>query len=315
MKIISFMNYKGGVGKTTITSNVACELAFRGYKVLAIDLDPQTNLTLSFVDIDEYEKLVDNNKTIKAWYDVFIDDNQDMSLQDLIIKPNKANNKIVDFGGKGSVDLISSHLELINVDMELATMFGGANDRTFRSSFLRLFSRLKKGIEGLTADYDYVLIDCPPNFNIVTQNAIIASDYYLVPTKADYLSTMGIDQLYRHVNSLREKYNNFVNKHNSQNVKNKNSVFYHEISTEMLGVVFTMLTIYSGEPIKRQKMYIERVRNLNPVFDAYTRVNNTLNAEAPESGLPITLMGNLNEQYEPIRKELEQITDEIINKA
>ena len=202
MQTISFINYKGGVGKTTLTANIAAELAFRGRRVLLVDLDPQTNLTLSFIDLDTWRQLDSQGRTIKHWYDEFLDADLDEPLRDLIITPTRVNNKLRSLNSTGHIDLISSHLELINLDMELATRYGGNSERTIRSSFLRLFSRLKRGLEEVRDEYDLVLIDCPPNFNIVTQNAIIASDMYLVPAKADFLSTLGIDQLVRHIEAL-----------------------------------------------------------------------------------------------------------------
>src|SRR5215470_6768583 len=112
MKIISVINYKGGVGKTTITANLAAEMAFRSKKVLAIDLDPQANLTFSFFSVDEWRQKFEPSKTIKNWYDAFIDKDADLNLASLIGRPERANKS-----GR-RLDLISSHLALINVDLE-----------------------------------------------------------------------------------------------------------------------------------------------------------------------------------------------------
>jgi chromosome partitioning protein len=124
MKIISLINYKGGVGKTTITANLAAELAFRGCNVLVIDLDPQASLTFSFVPVDYWRDHFEKTKTIKNWYDAFIDKDRDLDLPSLIVHPSKVNN-----GLKGKVDLICSHLNLIHVDLELAPLVVGT-DRT-----------------------------------------------------------------------------------------------------------------------------------------------------------------------------------------
>ncbi len=201
------------MGKTTIVSNLAAELAYRGKKILTIDLDPQASLTFSFVSVDAWRNNYEQDRTIKNWYDTFIDEKADFDLPSLIIRPSRVNefvsNIAVVKGGK--VDLICSHLGLINVDLELAACLGGASLRQFRNNFLRVYSRFKQGISALVdADYDYLLVDCPPNFNIVTKNAIVASDYYLVPAKPDYLSTLGIDQLNENVLDLINDYNNYA---------------------------------------------------------------------------------------------------------
>ncbi|EOT2968559.1 MAG: AAA family ATPase [Clostridium perfringens] len=308
MEIISFINYKGGVGKTTLTANVAAELAFRGKRVLVVDLDPQTNLTLSFIDLKQWQDLDKEGKTIKHWYDEFLDADLDESLKDLIVVPRKVNSVLEGMRSEGYLHLISSHLELINLDMELATRYGGNSERTIRSSFLRLFSRLKKGLEEVEDEYDLVLIDCPPNFNIVTQNAIIASDMYLVPAKADFLSTLGIDQLVRHIDSLTEKYNKYVSEDDSSRWKS--------INPQLVGVVFTMINIYKGNPIQAQNSYIHQVsRNGYTVFDNFIRNNNTLFANSPEYGVPVALNDSVEGLYLDIRTEIEDVVQELINRA
>ena len=88
--------------------------------------------------------------------------------------------------------MICSHLGLINVDLELATKLGGASLAEAKKNFIAIHRRLAGGLSALAKEkYDVVLIDCPPNFNIVTKTAIIASDYILVPARPDYLSTLG----------------------------------------------------------------------------------------------------------------------------
>jgi chromosome partitioning protein len=308
MKIISFINYKGGVGKTTLSANVATELANIGKRVLAIDLDPQTNLTFSFYNIYEWQELVKKGQTIKHWYDEFLDNDLDATLNSLIVEPEKIKTELKNNKSKGCLHLISSHLELINVDMELATRYGGNSERTIRSSFLRLFSRLKNGLDEINDKYDVVIIDCPPNFNIVTQNAIIASDLYLVPAKPDFLSTFGIDQLVMHINVLVEKYNKYVEESNDD--------AWEKIDPKLLGVIFTMIDFRNGEPINAQKNYISQVKRLDyQVFNNYMRLNNTLFSDAPEYGVPVVLNNKLGGIYKDIRKEMEEIVKEFCTYA
>lgn len=304
MEIVSFINYKGGVGKTTLTANIAAELAFRGSRVLIVDLDPQANLTFSFIDVDEWRELDNSSRTIKHWYDEYLNDNRDIPLRELIVTPDKVNRHLNSMSSKGRVDLISSHLELINLDLELATQYGGNSQRTIRSSFLRLFTRLKKGLQEIAGEYDIVLIDCPPNFNIVTQNAIIASDLFIVPAKADFLSTLGIDQLVRHIENLKTRYNNYVNDGPGDWV---------EINPRLSGVIFTMINIYGGLPIQTQSAYISQVRRAEyPVFDNFIRNNNTLFADSPEEGVPVVLDTEVSGLYLEIRGEIERLVDEFI---
>ena len=193
MHVISVINYKGGVGKTTLTANIAGELAFRGYDVLMIDLDPQASLTFSFIDPESWRNEVASVWTIKNWFSTK-KKYREKNFNKLIISPESVNDAL---DGRGKLDLISSHLELINVDLELATQLGGVDVQTIGEQYIKVYRRLKEGL-GQIPDvaYDYVIIDCPPNFNIVTKSAIVACDYVLIPAKADYLSTMGIELLY-----------------------------------------------------------------------------------------------------------------------
>ncbi|MFH4619984.1 ParA family protein [Vibrio furnissii] len=127
MNIISIINYKGGVGKTTVTANLAGELAFRGKKVLLLDMDAQASLTFSFVTPDYWDSSLKENKTIKSWFDSISEGNEPVTLSNYIINPKKVNKLFKEQSTGGKIDLIFSHLGLINVDLELATLLGGAN--------------------------------------------------------------------------------------------------------------------------------------------------------------------------------------------
>jgi len=301
---VSITNYEGGVGKTTIVANLAAELAFRGKKVLCIDLDPQASLTFSFVSVDAWRNNYERDKTIKNWYDAFIYETTGFDLPSLIIRPSRVNNIVRRQGGK--VDLICSHLALINVDLELATRLGGASLNQARNNFLRVYSRFKQGLSAIAeGDYDYLLVDCPPNFNIVTRNAIVASDYYLIPAKPDYLSTLGINQLRIHVLDLITDYNNYAQQTNDPQ--------WESISPDILGVLFTMIKIYGGEPISAQRQYIREIENLSiPMLTTHIRENKTIYGNAPEYGVPVVIKGVSGETYENVQGELEELTSEFI---
>ena len=78
MKTVSVINFKGGVGKTTVVANIAAELGYRGYQVLLVDLDPQASLTFSFLDVDVWQQNYANERTIRNWYDAYIAQDQNL---------------------------------------------------------------------------------------------------------------------------------------------------------------------------------------------------------------------------------------------
>lgn len=305
-KIISIMNYKGGVGKTTLTANISAELAFRGNKVLMIDLDPQSSLTFSFVTPDDWKSQLSETKTIKNWF-TFEDDKVN-NFKSLIVAPKRANDEIRSHGN-GLLNLVASHLDLINIDLELAAELKGVTPKQQWASYMKVHNALKDGIESLSNIYDYIIIDCPPNFNIVTKNAIVASHYVVVPAKPDYLSTLGINYLKRNLNELVNDYNYFSG-------KRKDGKGETTINPEIAGVVFTMVQLYDSVPISVQRQYIQDVRHSKdpvPVFKAYMRENKSIFAEAPQYLLPVVL--DKNGSRRDIVREMEKIVDELIDKT
>lgn len=301
MHIISVINYKGGVGKTTLTANIAAELAYRGHDVLMVDLDPQASLTFSFIEPEWWRKEIAVGKTIKNWFSTKKRE-RCKNFNQLILSPEAVNDAL---DGRGRLDLVSSHLDLINVDLELATELGGVDMKQIGEKFVKVHRRLKEGLDQIPDEaYDFVIIDCPPNFNIVTKCAIVASQYVLIPAKADYLSTMGIDYLKTSVQKLVKDYNDFCAKADDDDDE------FLPINPELLGVVFTMVQYYGGLPINACRQYIDQTRELgNSVFDSYMRENKTLYADAPRSGVPVVLGFKRNRA--DVVREIENIVDEL----
>jgi chromosome partitioning protein len=156
-------------------------------------------------------------------------------------------------------------------------------------------------------DYDLVLIDCPPNFNIVTKTAIVASDYIVIPAKPDYLSTLGIDYLTRSVNDLIEEFNEYSEIDSDEDAT--------EISPEVLGVIFTMVQYRNGQPISALRPFIAQTIQLGvPVFDGQFRENKTVFADAAQDGVPVVLRSQTQETYARIVDEIETLVTEFIAK-
>ncbi len=304
MDNVEVINYKGGVGKTTVTSNLAAELAFRGSKVLLIDTDAQASLTFSFVAPDKWDADYKDSKTIKSWFDAVSQGMEPPSLKSFVITPPDTNMVVKPKGGR--IDLICSHLGLINVDLELATLLGGVNIQQTKRNYIKVHGKLRAAIKELakTADYDIVLIDCPPNFNIVTKNAIVAAEKILVPAKPDYLSTLGIDYLHRSVNELVKEFNEYASLDSTIDT----------ISPSILGVVFTMIQINAGQPIAAQRQFISQTRRLGiKAFKSFFRENKTIFADAPQNLRPVVLNYYSSGTHSDVVAEIENFVTEFQN--
>ncbi len=269
-----------------------------------IDLDPQANLTLSFYTGAEWQDDLRENLTIKSWFDADLP-GQKISLPELVLTPPRVNEHLADSGGR--LDLIASHLGLIDIDLQLGAILNSHHD--FDSSTRRYLQVHDCLAEALRApafrEYDLIMIDCPPNFGLVTKTAIVASDHVLVPAKPDYLSTLGIAYM---VSSLQKLVNNF-NKHATHQSDAGNH--RRSISPQIAGVVFTMTQHQIGQPVTAQRNQMEQVRaqNLARVLDTSVRNGPTFFADAGESGVPAVLRGSPSN---PSTVELKALTEEFI---
>ena len=166
MKVIGLVNQKGGVSKTTSTHNLGSALSQLGKKVLLIDLDPQGNLT-SGVGIDKSE--IKN-----CIYDLLIEDT--VELEETIVSLEE-------------FDIVPATIKLAIADSKLINEY--ARER-------KLLDKIEN------TDYDYVLIDCPPSLTILTINALVASDYVLIPVKMEKYAFDGIIHLGNTINSIKK---------------------------------------------------------------------------------------------------------------
>ena len=307
MKVVSVINIKGGVGKTTLTANLGAELASRGMKVLLIDLDPQACLTFSFFTIDDWDAQLAPSHTIKRWFEA--QGGQDaVGLSQLVSSPAAVKESIK--AHNGLLDLVASHLGLVNIDMTLAGSMTGGTYQQVRTSFMRVHRMLAEALNDRTLKrtYDVVLIDCAPNFNVLNKAALVASDWVLVPAKADHLSTLGLQYLAKHLDDLITEYRRFAR------VRSPEDAQYPRINPKVLGVVFSMVPMRLEQPTQAIRPFIAEIQQLPdvPVFDSIIRQSNALFATAPRDGVPVSVKTSVPAD---IAQELDNLATEFATKA
>ena len=167
--VIAFANQKGGVAKTTSTVNLGAALREHDLRVLAVDMDPQGNLTMS--------QGIDTEGLEKSMYDVLV---HRTPVEDVIYERE--------------LDVAASTIDLAGAEMALATMIG--RERA-----------LQRALDAVRDRYDYILIDTPPSLGLLTINALTASEGVIVPVQCEYLSLRGLLQLERTLEMIRENLN------------------------------------------------------------------------------------------------------------
>ncbi len=194
--VISMINLKGGVAKTTSTVAVAQMLVAEFNKrVLLVDLDPQTNATVMLIGDRRWKELNDKGQTIaKLFSDALNSDNRAFDIRKSI-QPG-----VGSVGDVRRLSLLPSSIDLIDVQDHLARMDPGRFHAATPIDILRRALRAT-----LEEDrFDYVLIDCPPSLGLVTLNGLRISDYYIIPTIPDVLSTYGIPQIIKRIRDFSE---------------------------------------------------------------------------------------------------------------
>ncbi|MDN4494775.1 ParA family protein [Ureibacillus aquaedulcis] len=180
--VIPMIHLKGGVGKTTTTVGLAEVLTSEfKKKVLLIDLDPQTHATVMLIGDRRWKELNENGYTLATLFEEALDPDDTKFLLEKTLQKNVSNISSVK-----DLDLLPSSLDLINIQDVLAKMPTGP----FYSD--NPIEILKKAIRPIKYNYDYILIDCPPNMGIITLNGLRIANGYIIPTIPDVLSTYGI---------------------------------------------------------------------------------------------------------------------------
>lgn len=250
-RIIAIANQKGGVGKTTTAINLSACLAEKGKKVLSIDMDPQGNMTSGLgVSKDEVEKTV---------YDLIIGEAE---IEDIICREVSENLDIL----TTNIDLSAAEIELIGID-----------DKEYI---------IKKEVEKIRDNYDFIIIDCPPSLSMLTINAMTTADSVLVPIQCEYYALEGLSQLIHTIELVQERLNPVLS---------------------IEGVVFTMYDARTNLSLQ----VVENVKdNLNQNIYKTIIPRNIRLAEAPSYGMPINQYDSKSAGAESYRL----LADEVINK-
>jgi len=205
-KIISVINYKGGVGKTTSAYHIGCSLAQHYHKrVLLIDIDPQTNLTFLCAQYEDWEQFKVERGTIATLFQQFIA-RCAMKTRSVIWESPI---RLADGETIRGLDLIPCDIELLGDELGLdgsSAPFPTHQPSAWTmEAFLRGRRFLVEALRQVEDDYDYILIDCPPNLYLLTQNALLASNAYLITAIPDYLSTIGISTLQGRIHRINSR--------------------------------------------------------------------------------------------------------------
>jgi len=295
-KVISFINYKGGVGKTTTTFHIGCALAMfePKKKVLLIDADPQTNLTFLCCDVPTWENRVKTHGSLETLYRSYIDQ-ENTSLRSIVWKKPMSHPEL------GNIDLVPSTIELLDIDLRLQSKTKAVTTiHEIAQTHLDQRSILSAAIKDIADDYDYILIDCPPNLYLATQNALYASDGYLVTLMPDHFSTIGVRFLDGKIGQLlRER------KLAEQMINPENS----EPKTLPHFLCFIRVSVTAGRTqiVANEQMGIVRrmPKFVGKVFDARTEDYKDIR-EATDQELPVFLTTPMSQNAGNYRRMAEE---------
>ncbi len=290
--VIATANMKGGVGKTTLTVNIAtCLAKEHGKRVLVLDLDSQISATLSLMSPLDFAKRRKQKQTLRYLIDEVLNPNQKqkLAIQD-IIQPKVCNLKGLDLL-PGDIDLYDEFVvsEMLH---QQAVALGALDFETIWNRFERVL--LTKILEPIQQEYDFILLDCAPGYNLLTRSALATSNFYILPAKPEPLSVIGIQLLERRIAKLKESHEPEA-----------------KMDIRMLGIVFTM----SNSNILTGRYYKQVIQRVQQDFGTekicQTQIPVDVNvAKSVDSFMPVVL----NAPQSSGSKAFTQLTQELLQK-
>ncbi|MBE9247669.1 ParA family protein [Dolichospermum sp. LEGE 00240] len=270
--VIATANMKGGVGKTTITVNIAtCLAKNHGKKVLVLDLDSQISATLSLMSPVDFAKRRKHRKTFRYLLDQIINPEPEakFTIGD-IIQPQLCNLTGLNLL-PGDIDLYDEFVvsEMLH---NQSVALGEQDFETIWNRFERVL--IRDILEPIRNEYDFILLDCAPGYNLLTRSALATSDFYILPARPEPLSVVGIQLLERRIAQLKESHEHEA-----------------KIDIKMLGIVFSMsnANLLNGRYYKQVMHRVVEDFGVDKICKAQIPVDVNV-AKAVDSFMPVSLL-------------------------
>ncbi len=290
--VIATANMKGGVGKTTLTVNIAtCLAKDHGKRVLVLDLDSQISATLSLMSPLDFAKRRKQRKTLRYLIDEIINphQNQKLTTQD-IIQSQVCNQQGLDLL-PGDIDLYDEFVvsEMLH---QQAVALGAQDFETIWNRFERVL--MTKILEPIRQEYDFIMLDCAPGYNLLTRSALATSNFYILPAKPEPLSVIGIQLLERRIAKLKDNHEHEA-----------------KMDIQMLGIVFTMSNsnLLTGRYYKQVMQRVQQDFGAGKVCPTQIPIDVNV-AKAVDSFMPVVL----NSPQSAGSKAFIQLTKELLQK-
>ena len=304
--VIAFINYKGGVAKTTSAYHIGCWLAgIKEKRVLLIDIDPQTNLTFLCASVDDWQKRKKNPGTILHMYRRYVERKPIDTGRYIWREPIR----LRDGRRHPRVHLIPCDIDLIGEDVAAGDIVGSypsmAKLKEQAVNVLRDRQFLRRVVGEVGSEYDYVIIDCPPNLYLMTQNALVASDYYIVTAIPDHLSTIGLNTLHGKVRDMDRMLES------AATLAGKRHAGYAELG----GILFVRVRIGGQVMTNAHSDKMAEVRSSfgDKCFDTHTTelIGYT---EAAANSLPVWLHDSDNARRAAGKQEYPKVVDQMLQR-